>query len=148
VARHTNLSRPPDPTEDDIQAAFIEIVRLNVKHHKELKLCYHVPNGGGRSKAEGMKMKALGVERGAPDINVDVARGAFHGLRLEFKRGGRGVVSDDQKDWHENLIEQGYFVAVVRSVEEALDVTARYMQKQKDDLFRDRPQFDRWNGAC
>ncbi len=147
MARHTNLNKPPDPTEHDIQSAFVEIAILNEKHHRELTKLYAIPNGGYRSKSEGMRLKAEGVKAGFPDMALDVARQGYHGLKLEFKRGKGGKVNEDQLRWHDELIAEGYFVAVVRSVEEAMLATSWYLQKTKDDLFKDRPQFDRWNGA-
>jgi len=147
MVKKIDLSKPPDPTEDEIQCAFVERCRLNRKHHPELRMLYATPNGGKRSMSEAMRLKAAGVEAGIPDMSLDVARQGYHGLKLEFKRGNKGRVDEDQKRWHEELIIEGYFVAVVRSVEEAMLATAWYLQKEKDDLFRDRPMFDRWNGA-
>lgn len=120
-------NRPPDPTEDEIQATFVEWAYLNERAHPELRMIYAVPNGGQRSITTAVRLKRTGVKAGVPDICLDAARGGYHGLRLEFKRGSRGVVSPQQKWWHEELKKEGYFVAIVRSFEEAVTETIKYI---------------------
>ena len=51
----------------------------------ELKLLYHIPNGGTRDPIEAKHMKEQGVKRGVPDLHLPVARGKYHGLYIEMK---------------------------------------------------------------
>ena len=77
----------------------------------ELKYLFHVPNGGARDAITGARLKAQGVKTGVPDIYLDVARGSWHGLRIELKAHG-GRTSDDQHNWILNLQVQGYYAQV------------------------------------
>lgn len=93
---------------------------------------YAVPNFAGhlgtaasRVRA-GAKAKREGRRAGIPDVCVDVARGAWHGLRLEFKTES-GRVRPEQKAWHERLRANGYRVEVVRSAEQAVLLLIDYM---------------------
>ncbi len=47
------------------------------------------------------------MRRGAPDLNLDVARGQYHGLRIEMKSAS-GVESDEQKEFGRYLEAAGY----------------------------------------
>ena len=51
-------------------------------------LWYHPPNGGGRSKAEGGVLKAMGVRPGVPDLALVLPEGqaAFIELKAEGRR--------------------------------------------------------------
>lgn len=95
---------------------------------KEMRMLYHVPNEGKRSKANGARLKAEGLRAGVPDINLDVARGEFHGLRIEMKRRRGGRVSPEQAAWLEALREQGYAAVVAYGWEEAADAIEKYLR--------------------
>lgn len=80
---------------------------------------FAIPNGGKRSKAEALRLKAEGVSAGVPDLYVP----AWH-LWIEMKRQAGGVLSSEQKDWRDYLlgIGDGWIVAkgrddAVRQVE-------------------------------
>lgn len=74
----------------------------------ELGLLFAVPNGGGRSKAEGGRLKAEGVKPGVPDLMLPVARQGYHGLFIEMKRAGGGRLSLYQREWRARLEAEGY----------------------------------------
>ena len=88
--------------------------------YPELKLLYHIPNGGKRSKSEAGRFKAEGVKSGVPDICLPVARGKYNGLYLELKKKHGGKLSDNQKSWIENLSREGYFAVVCAGWEESV----------------------------
>lgn len=119
---------PDDPLEHDMQVSFFEwwgyfsnIVKI------DHRLMYAVPNAGaGASKGQAGKMKAEGVKPGIPDVNLDVPRNGFHGLRIEFKR--RGVpAKPHQLEVIDLMRGQGYDVQIVRSVDEAMRVVMAYL---------------------
>lgn len=64
-------------SEHDEQVTFIGWVKLNRSYapslevREALQLCYAVPNGGDRNIVVAKKLKAEGVEKGMPDINLD-----------------------------------------------------------------------------
>jgi hypothetical protein len=93
----------------------------------EVKRLYAIPNGGFRHKAVAGKMKAQGVRAGVPDFALDVARGGYHGLRIELKRRVGGTLSPAQRDWIAWLTDQGYLAVVCKGWEEARDKLIEYL---------------------
>ncbi|HDS1304210.1 TPA: VRR-NUC domain-containing protein [Stenotrophomonas maltophilia] len=83
----------------------------------DLQYLMHVPNGGRRGKLEAARLKAQGVRAGYPDLVLDVARGEYHGLRIELKAtrtdlGRKPEVSAAQRSWLTRLQQQGYRAVV------------------------------------
>lgn len=93
----------------------------------ELELLYHVPNEGKRSYKTAARLKAEGLKSGVPDICLPVPRGGYHGLYIELKRVKNSRVTQDQLDWIEALIAQGYVAAVCRGCDEAIELITRYL---------------------
>lgn len=120
-----SIKRPKKPTlsEHQIQAQYFDLVRL---HMPGTKLIYAVPNGANKSPAARMKFKREGLTPGVPDVNIDIPRDIYHGMRIEFKS-ATGVCSDDQKDAHRQLLDAGYCVAVYRDAVEAWEITKKYL---------------------
>jgi hypothetical protein len=67
------------------------------------------------------------VRAGVPDFALDVARGGYHGLRIELKRRVGGALSPAQRDWIAWLTSQGYLAVVCRGWEEARDKLVEYL---------------------
>ncbi len=95
--------------------------------YPELKLIYHIPNGGSRNKIEAVNLKKQGVKAGVPDLCLPVARKGFHGLYIEMKY-GKNRITKYQKEWLEDLKKQGYFVAVCYGAYEAEQVITEYLE--------------------
>lgn len=115
------------PTEDDEQMALFRWAAYNAGKYPQLANMYHVPNGGGRSKAEAGRLKAMGVKRGVPDICLDWPAGGFHGLRIELKRLKRGRPSPEQLEWGERLTRAGYCWRICRGWGEAAALIEDYL---------------------
>ena len=94
--------------------------------YPELALLFHIPNGGSRDLREAAHMKEQGVKPGVPDLCLPVARGSYHGLYVEMKA-PRGKESDVQKWWGTQLRIQGYFVALARGWEQAVQIIELYL---------------------
>jgi hypothetical protein len=94
--------------------------------YPELKLMYHIPNEGKRSRSTGARMKREGLKPGVPDICLPVPRGGFHGLYVEMKV-GRNKTTDNQDFWLEALKKQGYSTAVCYGWESASKVILKYL---------------------
>lgn len=92
-----------------------------------LKLLHHVPNGGKRDKIEAAHMKQQGVKPGIPDLDLPVARGKYHGLRIEMKD-DKGRTSVEQDWWLGELREQGYFCEVCHGWESAVRILQWYLE--------------------
>lgn len=116
------------PKEDVEQEQLFMWAAWSSGKYPELKLMHHIPNGGGRSKAEAGKLKATGVKAGVPDIFLPCARGGYHGLYIEMKRVKGGRLSPEQREMILLLEKQGYKVAVCRGMEMARDVIIKYLE--------------------
>lgn len=97
-------------SEEQEQIAFCQWMK---REHPGVKF-FHVPNGGLRSKATAMRMKALGTSPGVPDIVIPKWR-----MFIEFKRVDGGSTSAAQKEWIEHLTECGYTAFVAHGCEDA-----------------------------
>lgn len=81
------------------------------------KNIYAVPNqgvGGKKGMMHTQLMRAEGLSKGALDINVDVARKGFHGMRIELKYGDN-VPSPQQIKAAERHTEQGYLAMFINT---------------------------------
>lgn len=119
-------ARTPGESEEQI-ALFRWAALMRQVRWPELRLLYHVPNGGYRTKAEAGRFRAQGVKSGVPDIVLPVARGGYHGLYVELKRTEGGKVSKTQEEWLEALSGEGYCTAVCLGWDEARQVIERYL---------------------
>ena len=75
---------------------------------------------------KGVLLKKEGRESGVPDMFLAVPSGTKHGLFIEFKT-AVGKLSPTQFDWQKKLVLQGYKALVIRSLEEAIDATEKYL---------------------
>ena len=132
LGRHTQRGPKLRPSDDEfeMQRAFFDTLKADPA------LCelpiYAVPNFAGHYGSKmarmlhGARALAAGRRKGVPDVCVDIARGGWHGLRIEFKT-DRNTVSAEQRDWRARLERQGFHVVVCRSTHDALDVLTRYL---------------------
>lgn len=99
---------------------------------------FAVPNGGGRSAIEAQIMKGEGVTAGVADVLLLVPSRNYHGLCIEFKRQAYKAVDgklklaktyqrSDQKIWQEAVEAQGYKYAVIRTLEEFINLINSYL---------------------
>jgi hypothetical protein len=126
-------------SEDGLQISLVSWARLQaIKQPKLscLEWLYAVPNGGKRSAVEAMRLVQGGVKSGIPDLQLDVARKGYHGLRLELKKpnvlanGNRGkckAPDEEQIKCHEFLREQGFAVHVSNDLEELKQIILDYL---------------------
>jgi len=98
-----------------------------------LKLLHHVPNGGTRDTVEAKNLKRAGVKPGVPDLDLPVARGKYHGLRIEMKTEA-GTESVEQCWWREELTAQGYFATVCHGWSVAVRVIEWYLDLKEGQL--------------
>lgn len=121
---------PYVPTESVEQQCLFRWAAYQSGKYPELKLLYHVPNGGSRNKAEAGRFKAEGVKAGVPDLCLPVPRGEFHGLYIELKRLRGSRTSEDQILWMEELTKQGYCVALCKGWEAAAKTITNYLDME------------------
>ena len=109
------------------QQTLFEWAALREAKVPELRLMYHVPNGGSRNSIEAANLKRQGVKAGVPDVCLPVARGNSHGLYIEMKAGDNKP-TEKQKEWLTALEKQGYATAVCYSWEEAVYIITNYLK--------------------
>jgi hypothetical protein len=125
------------PSEADEQMAVFQWAELMQSRYPEICLLHSSMNGILTDARFGAMLKRLGRRAGIPDIFLPVARPAdpfadgrtwLGGLWVEMKRKRGGVVSPEQKWWHEQLTKQGYRVAVARGKNEAIRIITEYLE--------------------
>jgi len=95
--------------------------------YPELKLLFHVPNGGTRDVIEAKHLKEQGLKSGVPDLCLPVPRGQYHGMYIEMKT-EVGKTSPEQDWWIEQLKVQGYYVGVCHGWQPAIQIIEWYMK--------------------
>lgn len=100
--------------ESDLQEAIITWSHTMTGQYPCLAWLHAVPNGGYRSGREAVSLKRQGVKPGILDLALDVARGGYHGLRIELKRpGGKcKAPSVEQSKYIAFLTDNGYYCLV------------------------------------
>ncbi len=115
-------------SESNEQITLFEWCEYNLGKYPELKLLFHIPNGGYRSTATAGRMKAEGVKAGVPDLFLPVAKGGYHGLFIEMKA-GKNKPTMHQTKWLDHLSNQGYLTVVCYSWEDAAKVLTKYLDE-------------------
>jgi hypothetical protein len=122
----TKPRRRPGQEEHLLQVACVQW--FYGQHRNLYGLLYAVPNGGRRDQVTGAKLKAEGVVAGVSDLNLDIARHGFHGLRIELKT-PTGRQSQRQRWWQSQVEAQGFKYIVVRDILEFIDQVNSYLQE-------------------
>jgi hypothetical protein len=89
-------------------------------------LFYAVPNGGARGKRVASDLSDEGVTPGVQDMSLDVARGGWHGLRIEQKVDGQRP-SQEQVEHAQLLLDQCYLHRFSYSPDYTKDVLLQYL---------------------
>ena len=118
------------PTEDAEQMALMKWAAIMCGRWPELRMLFHIPNGGSRGKAEAGRFRAMGVKPGVPDLCLPIAKAGKHGLYIELKRSKGGRVSEEQAAWITELRARGYAAEVCRGWEEAARVIEAYLRTE------------------
>ncbi len=139
--------------EEQHCCAFFEWCQLQSCAIPELKLIYHIPNGGMRPQktdaqgrtysVEAVKLKRMGARKGVLDYHLPVPRmvmGVLRtGLWLEFKSGD-GRMSDEQHAFAGAMEQQGHVVALVRDWEQAKKLVVQYLGVPEPAIINGRKQ--------
>lgn len=88
-----------------------------------------MPNGGFRNAKEAVGLQRQGVKAGVFDLALDVARGGFHGLKIELKApsGKCKVPSPEQLEYMTFCQEQGYYALVSNDFNEVKQCITDYL---------------------
>lgn len=115
------------PTEEEEQKTVISWCRIQESRWPELRLIYHVPNEGKRSKTTAAAEKAMGLRAGVSDLCLPVPRAWFHGLYVEMKALD-GKVTKEQEEFLTAVREQGYCCCACWGADAAIWLIERYMK--------------------
>lgn len=114
-------------SEENEQTCLFRWAEFAEVQYEELKLMYHVPNEGKRSRIAGARLKAQGLKSGVPDVCLPTAHGGYIGLYIEMKV-KPNKPTENQKQWLKKLREQGHLTAVCYSWEEAKQLIEQYIK--------------------
>ena len=118
----------PRHIESRLQTSCVRWFRL--AHREFAVLLNSVPNGLLTSATQARIAVAEGLTKGVADLELNIARGPWHGLKIEMKEEHlavnadgrlerkRGYQSPDQRAWQAAVEAQGYRYAVCRSLDE------------------------------
>lgn len=115
------------PTEEEEQKTVISWCKIQESRWPELRLIYHVPNEGKRSKTTAAAEKAMGLRAGVSDLCLPVPRAWFHGLYVEMKALD-GKVTKEQEEFLTAVGEQGYCCCACWGADAAIWLIERYMK--------------------
>jgi hypothetical protein len=110
--------------ESNLQIACVRWFRL--QYPRKANLLNSVPNGGARNAITGAIIKKEGAVRGVADLELNMAAHGYHGLKIEMKT-AKGRQSPFQKQWQKDIEAQGYLYAIVRSVDEFIQLITWYI---------------------
>lgn len=120
--------KPFIPDEYSEQVFIVAWAKQHEKREPRLRLLYSSLGGIRLPIGLAVKAKAAGNKAGVPDLFLPVRTPVgYSGLYIELKRVKLGVVSAEQKEWHEALREQGYRVEVCRGAKAAIEVIKNYL---------------------
>ena len=116
-------------SEDSIQKAILTWASyMKYKDGTLADYLVHCPNGGGRSLGEGANFKKMGVKAGYPDLILDIAKGGYHGLRIELKKLKGSRTEPEQKARVKMLNDEGYHAVIVKGFDAAINTIEKYMK--------------------
>lgn len=75
----------------------------------------HVPNGGGRSMTEAVRLKAAGVKRGVPDLLVILSSGQVAFIEV---KAGKGKLRPEQEDFANMCVLRGTRWAMINNLDQ------------------------------
>lgn len=128
---------PLAASESDEQIALFNWAELLERRYPDLKLMFHIPNGGKRDVKTAKRLKAEGVKPGVPDIELPSPRGGYFGLFIEMKA-GKNTPTDYQTEWLAELKKRGYYVAVCHGWQSAAKLVESYLHLKPTETFENK----------
>jgi hypothetical protein len=126
--------KPQKGDEAKLQMACVRYWQTKFRPNQdEYYLLYKVHNEGKKSKVQAAKDKALGIVAGAADMNLDLARRGYNGLRIEFKTLS-GKQSPKQKIVQAALERNGYLYKVVQTLDEFISLIDWYLSNNNNNI--------------
>ncbi len=134
--------RPEDlagDSEHSQQVALFAWAALNVGKYPALAYMFAIPNGGLRDVRTATSLKAEGVKSGVCDIFLPMWGytlkqdnryfGCFIEMKIEkYRNRKNGGCSDEQIDFIDWIVGNGYYCTVAYNWEEAKDILVNYLE--------------------
>lgn len=117
-----DLLKSGDISEQAMQKAILKWVRL---HPKIRGLVIHFANEGKRTIYNGKLLKDMGLRPGVSDLFIAMQKKGFGGAWIEIKT-KKGILSQEQKLFLEDMEAQGYFTIVCRTIEDTIKIIEWY----------------------
>ena len=123
----TILGKRRNAPEFQMQCALFNWAELLENVYPVLRLLRGSLNGVPLSKAVAGKAKAAGMKKGEHDVTFPAPRCGYTGLSIELKY-GRNKPTQDQLDYGNALIAEGWYVAYCWEWTDAADLIKRYLE--------------------
>lgn len=115
-------------------------MRNEHEHHLQVQICkwldftqefyyFAIPNGGVRHRLVAIKLKMEGTKAGVADMFWMTSNKNWKGLFVEVKI-GKGMQQPNQKAFEVIAINHGYYYAVVRSIDDCIDLINKFKSNQ------------------
>lgn len=101
-------------TEWPMQALLSDAWPSVVRKSTLIDWLYHIPNGGGRTAAEGGIFKAMGVKAGVWDLHLMITTSKHPGAYMELKA-GKGQLTETQQVFRARALVMGYRLYEIRT---------------------------------
>jgi hypothetical protein len=126
VAKLRGVAKKRASPEEDLHRLVFAWIFAMQRTHPILDFMMHVPNGGGRSKGEAGKLKAMGVRRGVPDVLCPFKCSGFNGFACELKA-PNGKCSPEQNMFLTKAKNDGWLVGVCFTFDEFVSLANLYL---------------------
>lgn len=93
---------------------------------------HHSPNGEWRNKVTAVRLKGMGVKRGVSDLFFSIPKHGYHGLWVEMKRIKGSRLEDDQIDFINMQLSEGYAVFIASGCDKAMWAIKHYVYEKFD----------------
>lgn len=121
--------RPCRNLEHEEQCKVIYWARLHRHRWPCLKWFHASLSGVPLTRGQAGRAKAAGMESGISDLFLPYRSGVYPGLYIEMKRPKGGRTSDDQKEFIDFVLEQGYRATVANGAPEAIKILQDYLMR-------------------
>lgn len=109
-----------------LQKACVAWFRMQYPQYS--RLYFAVPNGGARTRREGLSLKEEGVMAGVADTLLLLPRHGYSYLAVEFKTPS-GKVAAQQKSWAVSVRENGGRYEIIRNVDDFIALITDYLSE-------------------
>lgn len=131
-------------SEDTEQIQVMNWAHWHTGKYPELKWLHHIPNGGSRNRIEAAKLKEMGVKAGVSDLFLPCPKGIYCGMYIEMKCGNNRH-TDRQKEFLNDMAENGYFAVTCYSADDAIKAIEEYVSFPHDVIGKAAKEYEKFS---